>query len=285
MMLLRQLMLWLAAPTTMQPEAVLNGLTNLMDVPFAADDSHIQHAVIQQDGDGTACRNRLLAALTSKAWQRIAPHLHHMPLVPGEILQASGPLIKQVYFVEKGLVSLVTDDEDGSQIEVAVTGNDGLVGALSCLGHHPALHKAMVQIPGTAYRLPVQIFEDECERNPQWRQLMLHYVNLLLAQSSRSALCNRTHTVEERLSRWLLIVRDRTENDRLALREELVAHMLGVRRSSVIVALSILQQAGLIDNTRRGIFILDNQKLECVACSCYGHIRNQFHRFESPVML
>jgi CRP-like cAMP-binding protein len=249
-------------------DITLNGLSDLFPNSFAA------------DGDGSQCRNLLLAALAPEALERVAPHLHPMELISGDVLQESGAPIEQVYFVEEGLVSQVTDSEDGGQVEVALTGKEGLAGALVCLGHHPALHKTMVQVPGRAYRLSVEVLEEESLRNPQWHQLLLHYVYALFAQSSRSVLCNRTHTLEERLSRWLLLVRDRIQSDTLPLRDEFIAHMLGVRRSSVTVGLGVLQQAGLIDNTRGDILILSNEKLERTSCPCYRNIQNQFQRFE-----
>jgi CRP-like cAMP-binding protein len=252
------------------PEIALDGATNLMPMPFVADGS-------------TPCRNRLLAALSSEAWQRLAPHLRRFEMVQGKVLQENGKPIEQVYFVEEGMVSLVIDAEDGNQVEVGITGNEGLVGVLIGLDNQPALHKAMVQVPGVAYQLSAEVLEDECRRNPQWHNLLLHYAYVLFAQSSRSALCNRTHTVEERLSRWLLLVRDRINSDELPLRDEFIAHMLGARRSTVTVALGVLQQAGLIDNTRGDILILNNDKLERTACSCYANLRDQFQRFEGAV--
>jgi CRP-like cAMP-binding protein len=142
----------------------------------------------------------------------------------------------------------------------------------------------MVQVPGEAYQIPIDVVEEECRRNPAWRDLLLHYAYVIFAQSSRSALCNRTHTVEERLSRWLLTVRDRIQSDRLPLTDEFVAHMLGVRRSSVTVALGVLQQAGLIDNTRGDIVIID-QKLERTTCECYRIVRDKFQDFTTETVL
>jgi CRP-like cAMP-binding protein len=250
------------------PEIMLDGLTNLLPNSLAADDQ------------GPRCRNLLLAALAPEAWERIAPHLHLMEMVSGDVLQESGAPVTHVYFVEEGLISQVTDAEDGSMVEVALTGNEGLAGVLACLGSLPALHRAMVQVPGSAYRLSVEVLADESRRNPEWHQLLLHYVYALFAQASRGVLCNRTHTLEERLSRWLLLVRDRIHSDTLPLRDEFIAHMLGVRRSSVTVGLGVLQQAGLIDNTRGDIVILNNEKLELTACPCYFNVQNHLQRFE-----
>jgi CRP-like cAMP-binding protein len=229
-------------------------------------------------------RNLLLGALGPDAQERLMPHLRHIELVQGKVLQESNTPTEHLYFVESGMISLVVDAPDGTQIEIGVTAHEGVVGALCLLDNQPALHRAMVQVPGRGYELPKDVLEEECRRNPAWRNLLLHYVYVIFAQSSRSALCNRTHTVEERLSRWLLTVRDRIQSDRLPLTDEFVAHMLGVRRSSVTVALGVLQQAGLIDNTRGDIVIID-QKLERTTCECYRIVRDKFQHFTSEAAL
>jgi CRP-like cAMP-binding protein len=173
------------------------------------------------------------------------------------------------------------DTQDGSQVEVGVTAREGVVGALASLGSESSFHRGVVQISGNAFRLPVEKFLEECKRGGALQQLVQQYSHLLMVQASQAALCNRLHTVEERLSRWLLTSSNRVQSDNLELTHEFISHMLGVRRSGVTVALGMLQQAGVIDTTRGCITVLDSSKLESCACECHHIIRSEFHKFET----
>jgi CRP-like cAMP-binding protein len=179
------------------------------------------------------------------------------------------------------MISLVVDTQDGSQVEVGVTGREGIVGGLSTLSSESSFHRAVVQISGNGFRLPVEAFVDEYKRGGVLQQLVQQYSHLLVVQASQAALCNRLHTVEERLSRWLLTTSNRIQSENLELTHEFISHMLGVRRSGVTVALGMLQQAGVIDTTRGCITILDCAKLESCACECHQIVRQQFHKFET----
>jgi CRP-like cAMP-binding protein len=226
------------------------------------------------------CKNRILAGLSDNDRERLAPHLRRVLLHQNDTLHESGAAIDHVYFVEAGMISLVVAASDGSQVEAAVVGQEGVVGGACVLGNQFSFHRAVVQIPGNAYRLPAAVLQEECRSNRVLQHLLHRQLYLLMAQASQAALCNRVHTIEERLSRWLLTIRDRIGSNELALTHEFIAHMLGVRRTGVTVSMGILQQAGLIDYTRGHIMLCDPEKLESCACECYSGVREQFKTFE-----
>jgi len=227
--------------------------------------------------------NKILAALPEDAWQSLLPHLRRVLLHQNHILHEQDSRIEYVYFVENGLVSLVMDASCDSQIEAAMIGSEGMVGAMSILGNYPSVHRAMVQIPGKAYRLPVGVLREEWKRNPDLQEWLFSYANLLMAQVSQTVLCGRIHTIEERLNRWLLAARDRIEADNLELTHDHIAQMLGVRRPGVTVALGVLQQSGLIECGRGQINIKNAAKLERCACECYSILRQKFQSFETGI--
>jgi CRP-like cAMP-binding protein len=217
-----------------------------------------------------------LASLPVDVWLRISPHIRHALLIPGQSLHGPGESVERVYFPNSGLVSLVMDSRDGSQVEVGVIGREGIVGALPALCGQATLGHAMVQIAGNACWIPATALREEFRRGGSLQDWLMRYIQVMTAQASQCALCNRLHTVEERLCRWLLMVRDRIGNDEIDITHEFIAHMLGARRSGVTVALGVLQQAGLIDLTRAHIMILNGEGLESNTCECYGLLRSQF---------
>ncbi|MDF2439846.1 MAG: hypothetical protein JWN98_830 [Abditibacteriota bacterium] len=224
----------------------------------------------------TRPRNRLLATLSAEEWERLSPYVGRTLLIEGQNLYHAGQAIERIYFPNTGLVSMVVNARDGSQVEVGVAGREGLAGDLSLLTGSNAMLRAIVQTAGTACWLPATVVREEFRRGGSFQQHLLQYFQVLTAQSAQCALCNRLHTVEERLSRWLLVIRDRLETDEIDITHEFIAHMLGTRRSGVTVALGVLQQAGLIDITRGHIAIRDVRKLAGSACECYGIISKQF---------
>jgi CRP-like cAMP-binding protein len=245
-------------------------------------DGHVSDGVsIAGRTPSVRCRNSILAALPQDAWQRLEPQMKRVLLHQNDIIQESGAPVRHVYFIESGMISLVVDTQDGSQVEVGVTAREGVVGALASLGSESSFHRAVVQISGNGFRLPVEAFLEECKRSSALQQLVHQYSFLLMVQASQSALCNRLHTVEERLSRWLLTTSNRVASHNLELTHEFISHMLGVRRSGVTVALGMLQQAGVIDTTRGCITILDEAKLESCACECHRIVRDEFQAFEA----
>ena len=248
-------------------------------VPRSAPASH-------QDGDSSSLdvalrsRNKILSALPEDAWQRLAPHLRRVLLHQNDVLHEKVSEIKHISFVENGMISLVVDANFDSQIEAAVIGSEGMVGALSILGNYPSVHRALVQIPGKAYRLPVEILQNEWKRNPELQGWIFNYANLLMAQVSQTVLCSRVHSIEARLSRWLLTVRDRIGSNEMELTHDYIAQMLGVRRPGVTIALGMLQQSGLIECGRGRVTVINSEKMEHGACECYSTLRQQFQTFE-----
>jgi len=230
--------------------------------------------------DTQTYRNRILSALPSDVLERLAPHMRRILLHQGDTLQEAGAMIERVYFVEKGLTSLLVEARDGFEVEASVIGAEGMVGATCVLNDQPAFHRTVVQIPGSAYMLPISVLCEELARHGALENTLHTYLRLMLSQVSQSVLCNRIHTVEERLSRWLLIVRDSVGSDEFDLTHEFIARMLGVRRSGVTIAMGILQQSGLIESTRGHVSILDGEKIESSACECYGAIHKQYQEFK-----
>lgn len=215
-------------------------------------------------------KNLILAALSRQEYKRLLPQLESITLSLGESLYQSGDLIEYVYFPEKGLVSLVTHMHDGTAIEVGLIGRDGMVGIPVLLGDDIAFEEAIVQIAGSAMRMKSSGLKEALKRNhsPLLTELLL-YTRILMKQIAQTAACNRLHTVEERLSRWLLMCHDRMESDELLLTQEFISNMLGTRRASVGSAATGLQTEGLIRYSRGRISILERVGLEEVACECY----------------
>jgi CRP-like cAMP-binding protein len=224
-------------------------------------------------------RNALFSALPEDVKARFAPHLRRILLHQNDVLYKSNSEIKHVYFIENGLISLVVDSYNGTQAEAAVIGSEGMVGALAALGATVSFHRTMVQIPGKALRLPVHIFQEECQKNSMLQEWVFAHTNLLIAQISQAVLCSRLHTVEARLHRWLLTSRDRIGSDTLELTHDHIAQMLGTRRPGITLALGTLQQAGLIECGRGTIVIKDSEKMKQGACECYCILQDQFQRF------
>jgi CRP-like cAMP-binding protein len=220
--------------------------------------------------------NRLLAALPPAEYERLRPHLQPMLFTHGQLLQRAGAPIDRVYFVEKGMCSLVMISEDGVQVEVGVVGNEGMVGAAVVLGDNPPLTESVVQIPGKGCWMPARVLEAEFSHTDTLPGILLRYMQLLMTLTSQTALCNRLHSVEARLAKWLLMSRDRVQSNELELTQEFLAQMLGSRRSGVTIAAGDLRDAGLIDYTRGCITILDEQGLQERACECYSAIQARF---------
>ncbi|HEX8234768.1 MAG TPA: Crp/Fnr family transcriptional regulator [Abditibacteriaceae bacterium] len=222
--------------------------------------------------------NRLLAALPTAEYERLRRHLQPMLFTHGQLLQRAGEPIERVYFVEKGMASLVMVAEDGVQVEVGVVGNEGMVGAAVVLGDNPPLTESMVQIPGKGWWMPARILVAEFSQTEILHQSLLRYMQLLMTLTSQTALCNRLHSVEARLAKWLLMSRDRVQSNELELTQEFLAQMLGSRRSGITIAAGDLRDAGLIDYTRGCITILDEPGLQERACECYSAIQGRFEQ-------
>ena len=220
-------------------------------------------------------KNLILASLPAKEYALLLPNLEFVSLPPGEKLYKSGDAIEYVYFPGDGLVSLVTHMNDGTTVEVGIIGRDGMVGIPVLLGNDIAFEEAVVQIAGSAMRMKSEVFKEGLKgTHSPLLTLLLLYTRSLMKQVGRTAACNRIHTVEERLSRWLLMCQDRMESDELPLTQEFISNMLGTRRASVGTAATGLQTEGLIRYSRGHISILDRVGLEDTACECYLAAKN-----------
>jgi CRP-like cAMP-binding protein len=222
--------------------------------------------------------NRLLAALPSAYHERLAPKLEPVRLGFKQPLYEPHVPIEHVYFPTNGIVSLLTVLEDGGPIEVGTVGNEGMAGLPVFLGADAIPGRALCQIPGEALRLEARVLKDEVRRDGPLLSLLHRYTLALFTQVAQTAACNRTHSVEERCARWLLMTQDRVGTDRFPLTQEFMAQMLGVRRATVNVAAGMLQKAGFITYTRGRITVLDRPGLESASCECYAVIKGEFDR-------
>lgn len=222
--------------------------------------------------------NQILKALPNSQYQRIASHLKQVNLSSGEILLEPGEEVREIYFPQTAMISLVSIMMDGSTTEIGLIGNEGMVGLPAILGGKSTTSRSIVQIAGVALKVPAEIILREFHRGEKLQQLVLLYTQALLTQVSQSAACNRQHKIEERLARWLLSVQDCVLQDELPLTQEFIANMLGTRRSGVTVAAGILQQAGIIRYSRGRITILNREDLEARSCECYRLVQNEFLR-------
>lgn len=223
-------------------------------------------------------KNRLLAALPDEEYERLVPHLEPVSLPLNQVLYELGVPIEYVYFPQQGIVSLLSVLEDGSTVEAGLVGNDGMVGLPIILGGNKTSNRAFVQVAGNGMRMKAEQLRSEFKRGGVLQSLLLRYTQALLTQVSQGVACNRLHTIEERLARWLLTVQDRVESDQFPLTQEFIAQMLGTRRSGVTVAAGTLSKAGTIRYSRGKITILNQGDLEAISCECYGIIKAEFGR-------
>jgi CRP-like cAMP-binding protein len=223
--------------------------------------------------------NRLLAALPRDEYERILPSLEPFGLKQRETLYYPGDTIRYAYFPKGGMVSLLSLTERGETIEVAVVGHEGFIGVPVVLGADATPFQSVVQLPGDAVRMRADALRRAAERGGRFRELLLGYSHTLLAQVTQSAVCNRFHTVEQRLCRWLLTTGDRARADTFELTQEFISQMLGTPRTAVTMVAVSLQDAGLIRYRRGKITILNRQRLEAAACECYRVVRVQSRQF------
>ena len=223
-------------------------------------------------------QNFLLAALTTPEQERLFAQLELVPMRLGEVLYESGSALSHVYFPTSCIVSLLYVMEDGSSAEIAVVGTEGLVGVALFMGGETTPSRAVVQSAGFAYRLAGAGMKQEFIRGGSMQHLMLRYTQALLTQMAQTAVCNRHHSVDQQLCRWLLLSLDRLPANELKMTQELIANMLGVRREGVTEAAGNLQNAGLIRYSRGRITVLDREKLEHRVCECYAVVKKEFER-------
>jgi len=228
-------------------------------------------------------QNHLLAALLDTEFDRISPHLEPQMMRLGDVLYESGGKLNYVYFPTSAIVSLHYVLENGASSEIAGVGNEGILGISLFMGGDTTPSRAVVQTSGHGYRLKSNILMDEFNRAGPVMRLLLRYTQALLTQMSQTAVCNRHHTVEQQLCRWLLLTMDRLDGGELTMTQELIANMLGVRREGVTVAAGNLQKYGYISCRRGHISVLDRAGLESTTCECYDVVKKEFARLMSDV--
>lgn len=223
-------------------------------------------------------QNHLLAALTATERERLYPHLQLVPMPLGKVLYESGDVMRHVYFPTDSIISLLYVLADGASAEISVVGNEGIIGVSLFMGGETTPSRAIVQSAGFAYRLIGQLLKEEFHRNGGMQLLLLRYTQALLTQMAQTAVCNRHHSVDQQLCRWLLLSLDRLSSSKLTMTQELIANMLGVRREGVTDAAGKLQKLGVIQYARGRITVLDRPKLENLCCECYAVVKKETDR-------
>ncbi|MBO1895755.1 MULTISPECIES: Crp/Fnr family transcriptional regulator [unclassified Shewanella] len=225
--------------------------------------------------------NALLKALPEATKQRLFPQLKIIKLPLGKVIYEAGQNLENVYFPIDSIVSLLNVLEDGASAEISVVGNEGLVGIAVFMGGESTINRAIVQSAGRAYKLSASILFDEFNDNQNLRELLLRYTQALMAQMAQTAICNRHHSIDQQLCRWLLLSLDRLASNNLTMTQELIANMLGVRREGVTEAAGKLQKLGVINYKRGQITVTNRQKLETLCCECYAVVKTETDRLET----
>jgi CRP-like cAMP-binding protein len=223
-------------------------------------------------------KNHLLAMLPDAEWQRWRPQLEWVDMPLGQALYESGSTLSHVYFPTTAIVSLLYVMENGSSAEIAVVGNEGIVGISLFMGGESTPSRAVVQSAGQGWRLKAQMMKDEFNRAGPVLHLLLRYTQALITQMAQTAVCNRHHSLDQQLCRWLLLSLDRLQGNELVMTQELIANMLGVRREGVTEGALKLQKAGLIRYARGRITVLDREGLEKRTCECYAVVKKEYDR-------
>jgi CRP-like cAMP-binding protein len=238
----------------------------------------------------TPSHNYLLAALPEEEYAHLLPHLELVPMPLGHVLYESGIQMRHVYFPTDSIISLLYVMEDGDSAEIAIVGNEGLVGVSLFMGGETTPSRAVVQSAGSAFRLKGQLLKDEFNRSGGRRagalhNILLRYTQALLTQMAQTSACNRHHTLDQQFCRWLLMSLDRLQSNELIMTQELIANMLGVRREGVTEAAGNVQKAGLIKYHRGHITVLDRPGLEARVCECYAVVRKEFDRLLPEIIV
>lgn len=224
----------------------------------------------------TRPQNRILRSLSKAEWESLRPHLTPITWKLSDTIYKANEPVENVFFVESGMASIVSQMSSGGSVEVSLVGRDGILGTAALLGARSTPHRTFTQVAGHGYKVKASVIQDAFDNNGNFKTALRRYVQALFVQAAQGGACNRLHQAEERLARWLLTSADRLGVNRLPLTQEFLATMLGSRRSTVTVAAGILQKAGYIRYSRGMITILDRKGLEGVACECYRIIRDEF---------
>lgn len=223
-------------------------------------------------------QNRLLAALPASAQARLAPRMKRVEMPLARVLYESGETLPYVYFPTDAIISLLYVMANGSTADTSVVGNDGVIGIALFMGGESTPSRAIVQSAGHAYRLPAEDLKKEFRRHEELHTLVLRYTQSLITQMAQTAVCNRHHSIDQQLCRWLLLSLDRLPNSHLIMTQELIASMLGVRREGVTEAAGKLQRLGVIEYARGKITVLDRPRLEKLSCECYAVVKAETDR-------
>jgi CRP-like cAMP-binding protein len=233
---------------------------------------------ISASGQSNPHRNHLLDALPNADYERVASHLELLPMNLGDVLYESGAHLRYAYFPTTSIVSLLYVTKDGASAEIAIVGNEGVLGIPLFMGDDTTFSRAVVQSAGHAFRLKADFLKTEFARFGPTTHLLLRYTQALITQMSQTAVCNRHHSVDKQLCRWLLLSLDRLQSNNLSMTQELIANMLGVRREGVTESAGRLQKAGLIRYQRGRITVLDRPGLEARTCECYQVVKTEYDR-------
>ncbi|BAY26788.1 Crp/Fnr family transcriptional regulator [Calothrix sp. NIES-2100] len=223
-------------------------------------------------------KNQLLAALPPSEYESLVPHLQLVPLSNQQVIYEVGEPIKYAYFPHQAVISLVIIMDDSSTVEAALVSQEGMAGIPIILGDNISFLQAVVQVPGDGMRINADVLKTEFDKGGYLQRLLLRYVQAVFSELAQGSACNRVHSLEKRLARWLLKVSDRIGSQEFPLTQEFMAQMLGVRRSGVTVAANTLSQSGIISYHRGQITILDKQALEAASCECYRVVKTEFAR-------
>jgi len=222
--------------------------------------------------------NRILSATPKEEYERLLPHLEYVEMRRGDVLQEAGQPVSHVYFPYSGTISVTAQMQDGGETEVGVVGREGMLGLPLVLGTDKAPLRALAQVTGGAMRMKAGAFREELGRASGFYGLLLRYAQAFFVQTAQTAACNRLHSMEGRLAKWLLTTRDRAESDTLDLTQEFLSLMLGVRRAGVSEVLSVLKTEGLVAHSRGQITIRDADGLGRLSCECYEVVRKEYDR-------
>jgi CRP-like cAMP-binding protein len=236
------------------------------------------HAEHRMPTSFTAQQNQLLSALPRPEYERILPHLKRVAMPLGKVLYESGDQLQHVYFPTDCIVSLLYVLENGASAEISVVGNEGLIGIALFMGGETTPNRAVVQSAGSALSLPGPLLKDAFHRSGEMQMLLLRYTQALITQMAQTAVCNRHHSVDQQLCRWLLLSLDRLAGTELTMTQSLIANMLGVRREGVTEAAGKLQKLGAIDYVRGKVTVLDRPQLEALCCECYAVVKKETDR-------
>lgn len=222
--------------------------------------------------------NRLLAALPAADLERLLPDMELVTLSLGQVIYEAGGQMSHVYFPTDSIISLLYLMENGTTAEIGVTGYEGVVGIALFMGGETTPNRAVVQSAGKAYKIKARVLQGEFARGGEFQRLLLRFTQALITQISQTAVCNRLHSIEQQLCRWLLLSYDRLHSDRLVMTHNLIANMLGVRREGITIAAKRLQDRGMITYVRGTITLLDRKKLEAAVCECYLVVKHEYDR-------